>query len=427
MLPFASSFVRFGIASSALLLALSGTLQAQTPHDLLWEPGLSSHAGAENLGTVHRGLFALENRYLPPRWTNEETFLGKTFGLSYRLARFILIDSPLTYMATLTQHEVFGHGATIRYAGAHADSYVLRLPFPYGAGGGRTRLPSGKRFGFQEDLWLRANGMNANLVFAQSVRNRAVRDGRLRYGDALLGLAGHLDLPLYVWGTPEEGASPSNDVMNYVTGLQVYDERRSRRISDSPDRLDALKRRVRVSLVDPFTWMALWTILYDYGWRGSSSSGLWTVTVGPIRYLPSVHLVLSPFGSELLLEHLVVHRSRLWTVSMRGGEGPWGQFGGLGLEVDPLVAAGRLQIEGRVDLWYQPQVVFVENRRPSESLSRELGGRVEATAAVRPSPDWPVSGVATLGYKTAGFLLGEPLDNAVLVELGLRLHPNILK
>ena len=412
-----SSTLPRATAVAISLILLSGPIaHAQVSHDLLWDLALSSRIGAENISTVHRSLSALENRYLPPRWTDENTAVRKMVGISYRMARSVLIDFPLVYMAALSQHEVFGHGAAYRHVGGHADEYVLRLPFPYGPGGGLARPSPGARLRGLEDVWMSANGVNGNLVLGQTVRDQAARRGSLRYDEALLGLAGHLDTPTYIWTPPEDGVSKIGDVASYVSGLQLYGRNRSLLT------LDDLKQRALVTLADPFAWMATWTILRDYIWRGSTSSSLWMIDLGSVRYLPSVHLSLAPFGPEVLLEHLVVRNNQLWTMSMRFGNGPWGRFAGLGLEIDPLLSTDRLEVGTRSNFWYQPQVIPDEVRSTPESLPRELGGRIEATASVRPSSDWPVSGVVTLGYKTEGFVLGEHLDSGPLIELGLRLR-----
>jgi hypothetical protein len=336
-----STLPRATTVAISLILLPGPIAHAQVSHDLLWDPALSSRIGAENISTVHRSLSALENRYLPPRWTDENTAVRKTVGISYRMARSVLIDFPLVYMAALSQHEVFGHGAAFRHTGAYAEGYVLRLPFPYGPGGGLARLPPGKRFELHEDLWMRSNGMNANLLLAQTVRNRAIRNGRLRYGESLLGLAGHLNTPASIWGTPENSVPRGSDVSYYLDELD--DSSRNR----SSLTLDDLKQRALVTLADPFAWMATWTILRDYIWRGSTSSSLWMIDLGSVRYLPSVHLSLAPFGPEVLLEHLVVRNNQLWTMSMRFGNGPWGRFAGLGLEIDPLLSTDRLEVGTR--------------------------------------------------------------------------------
>jgi len=258
--------------------------------------------------------------------------------------------------------------------------------------------------------------MNANLLLAQTVRNRAIRKGRLRYGESLLGLAGHLNTPTYIWGTPANSAPRGSDVSYYLDELDDSDRYRSSLT------LDDLKKRALVTLADPFAWMAVRALLQDYLWRGSSSSSLWMLDIGSAKYLPSVHLSLAPFGPEVVLEHLFVRNGKLWNASMRAGNGPWGRFVGGGLEANPLLSIDRLEVGTRLNFWYQPQVIVDEVRSTPESLPRELGGRIEATASVRPSSDWPVSGVVTLGYKTEGFVLGEHLDSGPLIELGLRLR-----
>jgi len=402
--------------------------RAQPRYGLLWDPALSSEAGAENLATLHRGFADLTNRVLPLRWTDEETFGGKVLGIAYRVGRTTLLDGTAAYLPTLTQHEVFGHGAAARHAGIYGTRYEIRLPPPYGPGGGLADYPTGTRFRQYEDLHASAGGMNGTLQLARTVRDRAVLRGRLYYDEALLSIAGHLDLPTYVWKTSQD-PSIINDVASYLSSLKNSSG------SSSAPTLRSLKRRAIVSLIDPFSLLALHASLVHYLGRGMSSSSLPMIGEGAVRYLPSVHLSLSPFGPEVLLEHLVEHDGRLWRVSTRLGNGPHGRFGGAGLKVTNVVQTERLRTSLRLDLWYQPSLLLSDAFRTARSPPNRgsavdpfaLGGRVEVSASMRPTAEWPLFAAGTLGYKTDGFVLGEGLDEGPLVEIGLRLDASLLE
>ncbi|MFB6231717.1 MAG: hypothetical protein ABEL04_11235 [Salinibacter sp.] len=421
--------VPIALAAAVLVGVMGPSLaHAQLRYGLFWDPALSSEAGAENLATLHRGLADLKNRVLPHRWTDEETFGKKVLGIAYRAGRSALLDGTVAYLSALTQHEVFGHGAAARHAGIYGTRYEIRLPPPYGPGGGLADYPTGARFRLHEDLHASAGGMNGTLQLARTVRDRAVLRGRLYYDEALLSVAGHLDLPTYVWRTSQD-PSVINDVASYLSSLQNSSG------SFSAPTLRSLKRRALVSLIDPFSLLALHSYLVHYLGRGKSSSPLPMIGGGAVRYLPSVHLSLSPFGSEVLLEHLVEHDGRLWRVSTRLGDGPHGRFGGAGLKVTNVVRTERLRTSLRLDLWYQPSLLlsgaFRRARPPPNRASGvdpfALGGRAEMSASIRPTAEWPVFVAGTLGYKTDGFVLGEGLDEGLLVEIGLRLDAGLLE
>jgi hypothetical protein len=407
--------------AAVILLVTALPVQGQPRYGLLWDPALSSEVGAENLATVRRGLQALENRLLPLRWSDESTPAGKALGVTYRLGRAFFLERPLTLTAWLAQHEVFGHGAGARHAGVRGTTYEISLPWPYGSGpSGRAFYPPGSRFGPYEDLHATAKGGNASVVLAQTVRDRAVRRGALFYDEVALGITGHLDLPLYILGTQDRGAR--GDIAAYLREL------------DRPaPSLRSLKQKALLGLADPFTLLALASSLRHHLWSGHRQAPLPTVQWRSVRYLPSFHLSLSPFGPEFLLEHLAVHDGRLWRLTTRLGNGPYGRFGGAGLAVTNVMQTDRLRTGARLDVWYQPTRLlnetfrWADRRRGVPPDPFAVGGRVEVSASMRPTPTWPVFATGTLGYKTSGFVLGEGLDAGPLVEVGLRLDSSLLE
>jgi hypothetical protein len=365
---------------------------------------------------------ALENRLLPLRWTEERTAGDKALGVTYRLGRLAFLERPLTWLAWVTQHEVFGHGAAVRQAGFRGTRYEVGLPWPYGDGGGRAFYPSDATFSEAEALHATANGANSGLVLARTVRDRALRRGALYYDEVGLGVSGHVDLPLYILSTDRR--TDRGDIATYL-----------RQLDGSPPTLASLKRKAWIGLVDPFLLLAVGSSLRNHLWRGANAAPLPTVEWRSIRYLPSFHLSLSPFGPEFLLEHLAVRDGRFWRISTRLGDGPYGRFGGAGIAVTNVVRTERLRTDVRLDVWYQPSLLLgnpaatVDFPSPSTSTVDlfAIGGRAEVSASVRPTAQWPVFVTGTLGYKTDGFVLGESLDDGILVELGLRLETNRLE
>ncbi len=73
--------------------------------------------GGHIIITLHRGIYAIENKFLKTRWFDENNFGKKAAGLTYRLAKTILVDNVLDHLSFLGQHEVFGHGAGYRELG----------------------------------------------------------------------------------------------------------------------------------------------------------------------------------------------------------------------------------------------------------------------------------------------------------------------
>ena len=71
------------------------------------------------------------DRYLKPRWFEEDKKSRKAIGIFYRLSKTVLLDNVIDHLAILTQHEVFGHGSRYREFGYKNNSYSLSLFPPY--------------------------------------------------------------------------------------------------------------------------------------------------------------------------------------------------------------------------------------------------------------------------------------------------------
>ena len=107
----------FLLLFSILMSTYARVTVAQVHHQLVWDRHFSSPVAAENLQTLHWGLYAVQDRVLKPRWDAEKTTSRKLLGLTYRLGKGILLDYPVDFMLALVQHEVFGHGARAREFG----------------------------------------------------------------------------------------------------------------------------------------------------------------------------------------------------------------------------------------------------------------------------------------------------------------------
>ncbi len=96
----------------------------------------STQIGAENLIAFQYGTSSMLDRYLKPRWFEEDKKSRKAIGIFYRLSKTVLLDNVIDHLAILTQHEVFGHGSRYREFGYKNNSYSLSLFPPYGNGNG---------------------------------------------------------------------------------------------------------------------------------------------------------------------------------------------------------------------------------------------------------------------------------------------------
>lgn len=398
-------------------IAYAPDTAAQVHHRLMGDRHFSSLVGAENLLTLHKGLFVLEDRVLKPRWTAEQTLQGKLLGITYRLGKGILLDYPVDLMLALVQHEVFGHGARAREFGLTTEKYKLWLPWPYGPQGGYISV-SGQRQPLHEGITFTMDGVGGNAVLASRVRDRGFQRGRLHYREALLYILASNDLSSYLFKTPSTGPAPRNDIRSFLAHLDQYERFPGAGFAENHLDLHDLRRLVLVQAVNPYLALTLYAFAVHYLWRGEPTYELPAFHVRGIRYLPAIQMGLTPFGVEYFFENLLARDGTLLKVYARYGDGPPGASAGGGLHATCLLCSGPLNLDLHLDVWAQPNVALDE--QDLNALGRSAGGSVQATLFYRirrPQPSLYL--VGQVGYKTRGFLPGEYLDEGVLLRIGL--------
>lgn len=401
----------------ALALALP-TVQAQVVYPLAADRDVSMRTGADALIAAHWASIAFTDRLLPPRLIEERTTLPRGFGVFYRLATVTLITGVADYMPMLIQHEVFGHGSRVLGLGHSIRAVELNLPPPYGSGSGWISYRFDSSASAQERAVITTGGVEGAAVLAEGWRARMAQRGRMHYREAAAYLTAFHNLTGYVLGTGErEGGG--HDIARY---LRYLDEEHNFAIAWNEGRpvgpltrRQDLRRLVLINLLDPYTWAALYASA-RYVVRGRSMLTLPSLNVRGATYLPTIQLGLSPFGAEVLAQHLLMAR-RLVELRLRYGAGPWGRFGGSGLHVAPLAARDRWRLDLDADVWRQPEVLSGSDvRRPS----RRWGAGSRLTGYL-----WlhAYGGLyLQVGLKTRGYVPGDPIGGGAYGRFGLSLR-----
>ncbi len=381
----------------------------------------SPSIGAENLIAIHRAVYALEDRYLKSRLFDETTKVRKSAGMLYRLGKTFLLDNVMDHLPVLTQHEIFGHGARYREFGYQDISYHLSLFPPYGRGNGWAHgSPNPERRGtWHERISSTIAGSEANTILSKSVRSKWLHRGRVKSRETVIYLFSSLDLSWYILRTRFTGRPrPGNDITNYLRNLNSLEGYHSR----SPYRLtlEDLSSQLLVNLLNPTLFWAVYTYLVPYLYHGEHECELPMVRFGQVGYLPSFRLGLSPFGSEVIFENLIIHSGRVMNVFFRYGIPAFHQFGGLGIAVDNLASRKYITFSPRAELWHQPALLLGgQNVRTGRSgWGGGLWGTIRYRVARRnPAPELALE----IGYKTDGFVEGEQLRRGFTLRLGLSL------
>lgn len=404
---------------SFLILALAEA-SAQVHYSFLIDGTYSSKAGAHNIVTLHRGLYGLENRYLKARWFDENDFVKKAAGITYRLAKTILLDNVVDYLGFLGQHEVFGHGARYREFGFTDNGFTLNLPPPYGNGKGwaRTgRLKGNRVVAPHERTAMIFGGSESNIILSGIIRDNWLQRGSMNYRETFLYLYSANDLNAYIlrtkYGLRGEGG---NDVLNYLRTInshEGYPDEEDYRLT-----LDKLAGYAWIGLLDPFQYYSLYTYFKTYLWSGKENHPFPMISLGEVKYLPSFHPGLTPFGPELYFENFFTKDNKIFHFYVRSGEPTFHKFWGFGGRAVNLVQKKRLSLDSQIDIWKQPPVLL---GGPSLTESKGgWGGAVLGTVHYRLLGDSSFLHLTVkAGYKTAGYLEGERLSEGLIFRAGI--------
>jgi hypothetical protein len=382
---------------------------AQTAPSALVDVSMTPAAGAAVADMTGALLGRAEDIVLPPRLFEEKTVLRRSAGVAYRFAKLFALDLPQEEWLRVANHEVFGHGARLRERFDGPIRYQVDVPPPYGSGGGSTSFGFDREPTVEELLAITIGGMEANNVGAARVAVRAVRDSRFAYRDMLRFLLARLDTTAYILGTGDVPEEDGHDVSDFLVLM--------RESAGSTLTAADLRRRAIVGLADPMLAYAVYGLAVSYLWRGNAAGPVPTIRIGRVRYLPALRFQLAPFGTEWVLDTTLARDGRASRVSVRVGEGPGARSFGGAVHHDALWKVRQLQIDGDAHVWRQPRI------RDAGGILRETGAAVLATASLPLDVKWLrwAAVVAQGGYKSRGFIEGEPLGSGFILRGGLGL------
>jgi hypothetical protein len=387
---------------------------------LLLDPGLTMQTSAETVVTLQQGLARAEDKYLRTRWFDETGVLRKTGGIAGRLAKLVLLDLPMDHFAVVLTHEYVGHGARYRELDISNVDYGYELPPPYGDGGGHASVSLGEGVVSRHELvaiW--TGGLESHQILGRTLGLQWTAQKCLSYRDASLYVQSWYIAQHYIEGTeaplaPGEEENDLNAYVRLVNGNAGYTDPDNLRMT-----IDDLKDKAWLNVVDPRLLASLYTIIKTYLWDGNTSNELPMLRVGPVGYLPGLRTGLTPFGLEYHVDNYLRWGRRAALVDVRLGDTALHEgWGGVGVRVRNLYERKRLSIDVNVDLWKQPGLEL--GRVPTGLKGHGFGGAASVRCYIAlAGPKTPVSAVAELGYKSAGFLEGYRLDAAPIVVVGI--------
>ncbi|NQT61696.1 MAG: hypothetical protein HQ556_01950 [Candidatus Marinimicrobia bacterium] len=407
--------------STSLLAMESSEVGASAPHSIMLSPQLNMRAGSESILTAHATLALLEDRFVGIQWMNEQSLKGKAINLAGRVSKLILLDVPMDYFTVVLLHEYFGHGARYRELDITNIDYGYDLPPPYGDGGGQASTNIGPGIiSRHEEIAIWTGGLESHQMLNSALRQRWMVLGEQHYREALTYFWSFQISLTYIQDSEDlyPAQQNYNDPQAYINLLNMYNGYAD--VMNLPFSLDDLKRAVNRNALDPMLFFSLYNGLIKYLWNGDPISALPMLKFGSIKYLPSVHVGLTPFGVETHLGNNIVIDEVLYRITLsKGDETFHNGWGGLGLFISNPFAKSDFSIDLSMNIWNQPELML-------GGAEEVVGGGIGGAASFRtyyrlPDVSTPIKLVVELGYKSAGFLEGYALNAGPIILFGAQL------
>jgi hypothetical protein len=325
-----------------------------------------------------------------------------------RVTRFLLFLTRLktAEFIVTANHEIGGHGAVLRALGAKSIRYSV------GLNGGSTwyRLPSDTHL--HDRLMVHLGGMNASNLLSEITQQRFLEESTITSSLSHLYWASKFDQINYIFSCKSEGSKNpgGHDVSNYIQKINVLYQ--TNHLSSSK-----LKKYNYWGLLDPFLAYAIYSSMTDNPLTLPLINLNIPGVYKPVGFLPSAQLLLTPYGPELGIRNSIRVSDRNYQLTLLHGKNPPFNTYGISIGSDQWLHYQKFTIGGEVRLWSQPQLLAAGN---FTEAPKKTGGML--TVNTQFPVNKTITLYASLGYKTAGFALGESLKKGAILKTGIAIR-----
>ncbi len=400
------------LACSLVLLLLSNAVLAEEKsescpaqknlppqtYELIVDNYFSPYTGAALTMSAFNGYKLLDDRYNP----SSEGKCSFWWGTG-RFAKVLLLDLPVSTFLMITQHELFGHGYRLREFHVQGRSYDVGIFSGYAA----FSQASFNKLTFPQKAAVDSGGMEATTILAAQQRQSWIMDGKLDHRDAVSYFFNSTDQYFYVHGTREDDRNDSNDVQAYMNEVNNWYGKQTLTMRK-------MRNWTTWDLLDPALWysfLGIGTYIYD----GSPTIPFYMFDINGYKYLPNTRSILAPYGMEVQLQnHIKTPTNQLIDINIRYGNNRPKTSYGLDVIIKPIWSYDKFDFGNRIFLWRQPQL----SAATVETAGDRYGIAEYVNCAYNVNRNFAL--ISEVGYKTPGYIQGEPLNSSVIVRLGFR-------
>jgi hypothetical protein len=318
----------------------------------------------------------------------------------------------------MNQYVVFGYGYRYRIHGYTQNRFTIDAPLPYGNGGGSSRrgiLEIPRIRSMHERIISYAGGIESSKILINTISKKWILSDSIHFREAMLGVRtfNKTHHPLLFL---KDFTSPCFDVQNYLSNINNFYG-----YPNVEDWRLTPKRFRKISLLNflnPFVGFAFLTSTLDYGWHGRTYGKLRWFRFGKVRYPPSFRVGLTPFRDEVYFESFFKKEYKALRFYSRHGNPVFEKSNGFGIEtINAFNFSGKIKLDFQLDVWSQPELQI--GGETIRSSSKGLGNLMKVNFQIRLfNVSQPVYLSGQFGYKTDGFIEGEPLKKGIILRGG---------
>ena len=297
----------------------------------------------------------------------------------------------------IVNHEVGGHGYRLRELGAKDIKYKLGI-----FNGSTTHTPD-PSWRDHERIAITISGSQAAQVAAKGIEKRYMELGEINPVHGISYFVSQKDLPGYIFITKKEDNSKGNDIDSYIEEINnIY--------GDGHVTLGKLKTYAWLSLLDPYLWYSA----YSYGKQETIDIPM--LSMGRVKYLPAVGAVLAPYGVEGQFKNHFKIGEQYYKATLTMGKNKDINSYGLALSTGQLMKIGPISLGLDLAWWSQPELLT------ADPVSAKNKNGFLAAVNTEVALNKTVKLIGAVGYKSAGFALGYPLEKSFLIRAGAHLN-----
>lgn len=403
------------ILRNLFLFFISGTAFAQ--QTIMVDPYFSPYSGSANLLFAQELLIQGEDAIF--KNIDKKNSTTKVWGRT--LEQFIFWQN-INMLASVTQHEVFGHGYRLRELGYTPKKYEI---YPWeGATYFTEKEIDSMRVG--EMMAVVVAGLEAESIMAHDLKMHWLAERKI--DGRLSGCYTQAQQSLF-WYTLITHLGKLKGDLPSGNDIQAYMFYHNHSYLDGKLNHGKLIRWASFNWLDPMTFYAYYAFFY-YMAEGKPWSFPMFSLGEDLRYLPNIKIGYAPYAPEAYFENYFLHKENPLYFYFKGGKRSFG----FGMAYDHLYTNTRGSFGFCFDGWNQGVFntpVTIEELEEADAAfrpslnKRRWGAALSFTGKLNLFSKLALFG--ELGGKTSGYLPGYALDRSLTARIGLTFGPNSLR